>query len=467
MRFHRNVLVYAAAAAVLGAPQLAAADDVQVQLEQMQQRMNQLEDRLQATTDQLQATEKKAADQQAFIERSGLKDDGTAGSSKISAFLDSLTIGGWVSSSYWYNFNSPSSGNLKNANTGAGSSPFNPDANSFSFDQLWFELERPISPENRAGFRADIAFGKIASIINQVNAGNTCPSGGSENPTRNNCRNDTAVYINQAYAQYLIPWGDVTLKGGKFGTLIGAEVAQAPYNWQMSRGIIYNLFQPIDHVGVIASKTYDNGIDWALGYVNGFGFGTNDPDNNESKSVLGRLGLTGDIGSIAMAILWGPESAGNDHTYRSTFDFLGKLKPWEGTEFWANFDYGLVNGGSVNGASPSAWGIAVAGRQAITDRLGLSLRSEYAQDNDGFFCSQTGFFCSTSTNVPSANVFSLTGTLDYALTQQLTVKTEVRWDKVFDHNDFGGTGSYITNNGSGSFGRSDQILGGVEMTYKF
>src|SRR5271157_4918581 len=172
MHWHRKLLTVAALGA-LGVPQLAAADDVQNQLTQMQQRMNQLEDRLQATTDQLQATEKKSEEQQQIIDRAGLKDTKT-GTSKIASFLDTLTIGGWASASYWYNANNPASGNLKNANTGGGSNPLNPDANSFNFEQLWFELERPISPEARAGFRADIAFGQIASILNQVNAGTTC-----------------------------------------------------------------------------------------------------------------------------------------------------------------------------------------------------------------------------------------------------------------------------------------------------
>ena len=172
MRWHRRLLALAAVGA-LGAPQVAAADDVQNQLQQMQQQLNKLEDRLQATTDQLQATEKKSEEQQELINKAGLTDN-KAGSSKIAAFLDTLTIGGWASASYWYNANNPASGNLKNANTGGGSNPFNPDANSFNFEQLWFELERPITPDARAGFRADIAFGQIASILNQFNSGTTC-----------------------------------------------------------------------------------------------------------------------------------------------------------------------------------------------------------------------------------------------------------------------------------------------------
>jgi hypothetical protein len=530
MRWHRKLLTLAALGA-LSAPQLSAADDVQVQdqLQQMQQRMNQLEDRLQATTDQLQATEKKSEEQQQTIDRAGLTN--AKGSSKIAAFLDTLTIGGWASASYWYNANNPASGNLKNANTGGGSNPLNPDANSFNFEQLWFELERPISPEARAGFRADIAFGQIASILNQVNAGTTCAptattvagttlsghqvvavTSPSQNPARNTCNQSTSVYIDQAYVQYLIPWGDITFKAGQFGTLIGYEVPQAPYNWQLSRGLLFSLFQPINHVGVLLSKTYDNGIDWGIGGVNGFGGpiglnSQNSPDNNESKSILAHVGLTGDIGGISIQALWGPESTGNDHQTRTTIDFIAHMKPFDwGPEVALNADYAILNGnlpGTANnlpagfnltgqrpGAqySPDAWGASLYARQAITDKLGVSVRGEYVQDHNSFFCVQTGFFCTVvpvtgggfaqvSGAAPlgfpndNAKVYEFTGTIDYSITQQLITKVELRWDALSSINGVSNHGSfpvgYINNQPNGLFNYNHQLVAGAEILYKF
>jgi Putative beta-barrel porin-2, OmpL-like. bbp2 len=542
MRWHRKLLTLAALGA-LSAPQVAAADDVQNQLTQMQQRMNQLEDKLQATTDQLQATEKKSEQQQQVIDKAGLNTK--TGSSKIAAFLDTLTIGGWASASYWYNANNPASGNLKNANTGGGSNPLNPDANSFSFEQLWFELERPISPEARAGFRADIAFGQVASILNQINAGTNCTtaangsvtaptliqtaagaapttpnlirgavvatSASAQNTARNTCNQSSSVYIDQAYVQYLIPWGDITFKAGQFGTLIGYEVPQAPYNWQLSRGLLFSLFQPINHVGILLSKTYDNGIDWGIGGVNGFGGpiglnSQNSPDNNESKSILAHVGLTGDIGGVSVQALWGPEANGNDHQTRTTFDFIAHIKPWDwGPEVALNADYAILNGnlpGSstavINGVpvtmrpgaqySPDAWGAALYARQAITDKLGISVRGEYVQDHNSFFCIQTGFFC---TVVPTtaggfvqvspafpggfpndnAKIYEFTGTVDYALTQQLITKLEVRWDALSNINGVSTHGSfpvgYINNQSNGLFNFNHQLVAGAEILYKF
>jgi len=540
MHWHRKLLTLAALGA-LGVPQLAAADDVQNQLTQMQQRMNQLEDKLQATTDQLQATEKKSEEQQQVIDRAGLKDTKT-GSSKIASFLDTLTIGGWLSTSYWYNANAPASGNLKNANTGGGSNPTNPDANSFNFEQLWFELERPISPDARAGFRADIAFGQIASILNQINAGTNCSntatgsvtaptliqtapgaaprtpnvlngmivasSASAQNTARNTCNTSSSVYIDQAYVQYLIPWGDITFKAGQFGTLIGYEVPQAPYNWQVSRGLLFSLFQPINHVGLLLSKTYDNGIDWGIGGVNGFGGpiglngGQNSPDNNESKSILAHVGLTGDIGGVSIQALWGPEATGNDHQTRTTIDFIAHMKPWDwGPEVALNADYAILNGNlpsTINGVptgfrpgaqySPDAWGAALYARQAITDKLGVSVRGEYIQDHNSFFCVQTGFFCTVvpipggtfaqvSPGAPlgfpndNAKVYEFTGTIDYSITQQLITKLELRYDALSNIDGVSTHGSfpvgYINNESNGLFNFNHQLVAGAEILYKF
>jgi hypothetical protein len=430
---------------------------------------------------------------------------------------------------------------LKNANTGGGSNPFNPDANSFNFEQLWFELERPITPDARAGFRADIAFGQIASILNQFNSGTTCATSSTtavtaptlvqtapgaapttpnlhngaivlaaasaQNPSRNTCTSNTSVYLDQGYVQYLVPWGDITLKAGLFATLLGYEVPQAAYNWQLSRSLLFSLFQPINHVGVLLSKTYDNGIDWAIGGVNGFGGpinlnSQNSPDNNESKSILLHVGLTGDIGGISVQGLWGPESNGNDHQTRTTIDFIAHAKPWDkGPEVALNADYAILNGnlpGTINGVptgqrpggaqSPDAWGAALYARQAITDKLGFSVRGEYVEDHYSFFCVQTGFFC-TAVAVPGgtfaqispaaplgfpndrAKIYEFTGTIDYSITQQLITKVELRYDALSNIDGVSTHGSfpvgYINNQSNGLFNYNHQLVAGAEILYKF
>ena len=242
-------------------PVASSADDVQEQLSQMQDRMTQLEDRLQATTDQLDDANGRVERQQELIDRSGLAEL-RPGASGLASFLDTLEIGGWVAGSYFYNFNEPNGEALRGANAGATgfAYPFHPDANSFTVDQLWFELERPVDESNRAGFRADILFGKTANVLG-------ASPGASTDDGFNLDETDLAVY--QAYVQYLAPIGEgVTFKFGQFGTLIGTEVAPTIYNWNITRSNVYNLLEPITQVGIVANMPFAEKFDVSLGVVN-------------------------------------------------------------------------------------------------------------------------------------------------------------------------------------------------------
>ena len=83
---------------------VAAVDDVEARLEGMQERMSQLESRLEATEDELVRARHQLGEQRSVIEKAVQ----TGPNSGAIAFLESLEIGGWVSASYWYNFNDPS-----------------------------------------------------------------------------------------------------------------------------------------------------------------------------------------------------------------------------------------------------------------------------------------------------------------------------------------------------------------------
>ena len=298
----RCTAAFAALAISAFVPSLAGANDAQVQdqLQQMQQRMQQMEDKLQATNDQLDSANARVDEQSQLIEQSGLAE--TRGSTNgLPGILGELTIGGWVAASYFYNINDPNDADddalhrvhrrlgrqrgshlrntpgLEGTNQGINGRfyPFHPDHNSFALDQVWFEIERPVSEEHRGGFRFDPAYGKTASVINGF--------GGPEQPRRQ--RDDSSIYISQGYVQYLAPVGDgIHFKMGKFDTLLGVEVAQTVYNWNITRGSVYNLLEPIDHIGILASYAFgDSGFDIALGGVNGFM--PDDPDRNDDEVV--------------------------------------------------------------------------------------------------------------------------------------------------------------------------------------
>ena len=61
--------------------------------------------------------------------------------------------------------------------------------------------------------------------------------------------------------------GGVTLKAGKFATLLGYEVIESPSNLNVSRGYLFTLAIPLTHTGGLASYTFTDGFNMTAGVV--------------------------------------------------------------------------------------------------------------------------------------------------------------------------------------------------------
>jgi len=443
-------------------PSLAMAEDVQNQLRQMQDRLQQMEDRLQATNDQLDVANQRVEEQSNLIEGAGLA-DGRGASSGLGCLVCDWRIGGWVAGSYNYNLHDPQdapNGGLGGTNLGVGFyDPLHPDHNSFALDQVWFEIEKEIAEENRAGFRADFVYGKTAKWLNGGGAW-----GGLVNNTGLN--DDSALYIHQAYVQYAPPIGPegTVIKFGKFATLIGAEVPGTVYNYNITRGQVWNLLEPVDHIGILMGGPIgESGFDWALGGVNGFR--QDDPDRNDRKSVTGYLGWSSDQFSVGVNGLWGGETTGFDRDEAGLVNLLAKWTPSDRFGMYLNGDFGWMDEPQGTNLDPYAWGVSLAGRFGITERTGIALRGEFVRDEDGFvlYSGKFGGLQGASSVDDLDQLWSVTGTLDHLLTDQLMIRGEARWDRA-DIDDGPSDVFYKDNNGLDS---SDQITLFFEVVYNF
>lgn len=474
--------------AMLGlAPSFAMAGEVEVQLQQMQQRLQQMEDKLQATNDQLGAANQRVDEQSELIEGAGLTDTRGA-SSGLGCLVCDWTIGGWVAASYNYNLNDPQDGWVPNpdynsnlpdgpdnrpyidglggTNLGSGLfyDPLHPDHNTFSLDQVWFEIEKEVSEESRAGFRTDFVYGKTAKYLN---------GGGPFNASIND---DTALYVYQAYVQYAPPIGPegTVMKAGKFRTLIGAEVPGTIYNYNITRGQVRTLLEPIDHIGVMAGGPIgDSGFSWGLGGVNGFL--QDSPDINDGKSITWYLGWGNDQFSVGTNGIWGPETSGFDGDEAGLVNLLAKWTPSDRFGMYVNGNFAWMDDPHGTDLDPYAWGVSLAGRYGITERTGFALRGDFVKDSDGFvlFSGRSGglqYFSGKPAELN--NVWSITGTLDHLLTDQLMVRAEARYDKVdLDDADnevfLQNTKKFGPNGGDQLFQESDQITLFFEVVYNF
>lgn len=411
------------AAGMLALPAVSLADEVQEQLKQMQERMGQLEDRLQATTDQLDATQQRAKEQQQVIEAAGLAQDGSQ--SGIAAFLESLEIGGHVSTSYMHNFNRPghsASGSGTRLFGANGLRAFDQDANGFALDQLKFQLERPVSADQRAGFRTDIYYGRTARILNSLTDSN-----GNDTALSDRLIGDGAeTHLSQAYVQYLIPNVDIKFQMGLMQTFIGAEVIDSPANFNISRSLLFWNAIPTEHLGAMVSKKYESGIDWMVGLVNGWD-PSNGPDVNDSKSMIGRIGYGQDMWNLGVNGIYGYEQPGDESDQRGLLDVVLNLKPCDDFAMYFNADFGWEQFDKVSDTADTFWyGFAAAGRYALTERLGIGGRAEWLKDIE------SAFFNPVGGNVAgqASEAWELTATLDYAFTQSLIGRLEGRADWV-------------------------------------
>ena len=454
-----DALLALATAAML--PGVALAED-----ETLRQEMNEMRNMILQLQDTVKAQSSEIEQQRTVIDRAGIEDVRLGDSSSgISSFFEKLEMAGWVSVSYFHNLNDLDTRDLVGGNSGNGCCvPFKPDDNNFAFDQLWFEIGKPATVEDRAGFFAEIAFGRTAALLPGGNG-----SGGVGVDIGGN-----SLYLNSAYVEYLADFGghDVNFKMGKFGTLIGAEVAQAPYNWNITRSNVYNLLQPIDHVGVLASADLGGGFDLSVGVINDFVFATPQPSSTDGVGFIGKLGYTAESWSASFAALHANDTAFDDQPTTTILDLVVSWDITDRLAFLMNADL-LLRDDDAFRNDPNAWGISLASRYAWTERLGTALRYDFV-DDDG-----RAFGCSNPAAQPASEIetecqiHTVTLTTDFALTEALTIKGEVRYDvsdihdnsdDVFFDND---TGRRRAAGGAAATRGDDQVLVGVEAIYAF
>jgi hypothetical protein len=523
----KRLTLWTAAFALVLSPMAAMADeDVDSKMRAMEARMSDLENKLDSAADNLEAANVRLEAQQEVLDT--VEVDASSG---LSSFLDTIEIGGWVAGSYMYAFGDTPDGRFQPGYLGGDSFganpaspagligarnpwayPYHPDANTFSLDQFWMEIERAVSEENRAGFRADLVYGKAGGILS-----------GNANDFQSGSSNDFNLY--QAYVQYLAPLGNgIHFKAGKFQTLIGAEVVPTAYNYNITRGNVFNLLQPINHTGILAG--YDFGpVEVQFGAANET-YSNTDTDANKNKALMGSIGGSGEVFGWQLAGIYGdaqsssittagcataaaaglpapgcnrPVTAGDKEWVG---DLLLSFSPLERFEMYVNATYRHTENGripaglsgnsvfgqtSVDIDSTNGWGLATAGRFAVTERLGFAMRAEYVSisnflpnnlTNPAFVPNAAVLLNGNNAFISDARdlaIWGLTGTVDYALAENLTVKVETRYDNVNQGTNQSSRNVLNPNSGSDIFlsgsnnqeRENDQWSTGVEVIYAF
>jgi hypothetical protein len=207
-------------------------------------------------------------------------------------------------------------------------------------------------------------------------------------------RNTAKYDLQEAFLMVRVPIGSgLTLKGGKFVTLMGYEYIESPNNLNFSRGYLFEFSIPLTHTGGLMSYTFNEQLTVTAGVVLGW---DNSRDNNDGLSFTGQF-LTTPIKDLTATFNWivGPEQTDNVSNQRVVLDFLTTYTGIKNATLGLNVDYGfekdeafLASLGSRQDNDARWWGVAGYAAYDFTEWFRMAFRQEFFQDQNG---ARTGF----------------------------------------------------------------------------
>lgn len=363
----------------------------------------------------------------------------TGSVSEGSSVLNGIEVHGFIDTQFNQNFRHVNTVDSTTA-TNAGR-VFDNKANTFAVNAAEVNFEKAATEPGTAGFRMDVVFGEDANVVN----------GSTSDAT-------SKVDLQQAYIEYIAPLNffegnsilpsSVNIKAGRFVTLAGLEVIEAPDNWNISRSMMFGFGIPFTHTGVRTNfGLFNDFFDVYLGLNNGWDVAI---DNNGFKTLESAVGYTlFDKINFFHTLYWGAEVAGATgskrwlNTNTATIDVTDKLSIM-----------GEINTADQHNVQDAAsalpqtdgknwYGFAGYAKYQFTPKFALATRSEMFVDTNAF----------RGVGTTSDRTFGQTFTAEYKLTDQLISRGELRFDKSDD--------DFIYSNGS----RTSQTTIGAQMIY--
>jgi hypothetical protein len=289
----------------------------------------------------------------------------------------------------------------------------------FTFNMAEFSVKKDPSERYPFGFGLVLAAGRDAQKDHSLGV---FRDEDDQFPFRN-----TALFdLQEAYVSVKLPLGSgLTIKAGKWVSLLGYEVIESPNNLNFSRGSLFNLAGPFTHTGGVATYAPTDWLTLQAGIATG---SDTTEDNNDRPTVGGGFLLTPikDL-SITLGTLVGPEQTDNNHNQRWILDMVAvytglprTMLALEVTGGHEKHEASLVALDTRRDTDASWWGWGIWAAYDWTDRIRTALRQEYFKDADG---ARTGFGSKLS-------LWSTTLTLQYKIWRGLVGRLEYRHDQA-------------------------------------
>src|SRR5581483_11006263 len=285
--------------------------------------------------------------------------------------------------------------------------------NSPSIDLAQIGVSRPSEGWFIPGFGLKLDFGKVARRIKSDWDGDGMLDRGDVFETNN--FDVEEVYLGWAVPDDSPALGGLQLKGGKFVTLLGAEVIEPWANYNYSRSLLFSLAIPFTHTGVLATYPLTDKLSVSGGAVRGWDKVDN---NNRGWSGIGNVSFA-PLDSLALAAngIWGPEQTGTTDPKRGIMDLVATWKPTSAFTIVLNYDWAEEEDAAPGGDIARWQGFAAVFNYAFTDRASAAFRGEWFEDHGG---TRTG---------TRQTLWETTVTGKYQLTQHLYSRLEYRHDE--------------------------------------
>jgi len=242
-------------------------------------------------------------------------------------------------------------------------------------------------------------------------------------------RNTPNFDLQEAYASYKIPIGEgLTLKAGKWVTLIGYEVIESPNNLNFSRSYMFAFGIPLTHVGALLSYPVTSWFTITAGTVVGWDVAR---DNNSTMSYTGQFAFT-PVKDLSFNFNWitGAEQAHTNSNPRTLLDYVLTYTGIKNLTLALNVDYGwetdeayLKASGTRGDIDASWWGWAAYAAYDWTEAFRTALRVEYMKDAQGVRTQ-------LSPAGKKLDLWEVTATAQYKIWKGLVGRVEYRHDSA-------------------------------------
>jgi hypothetical protein len=364
---------------------------------------------------------------EAMAVKEGLKP--SANPPKFIKSLSDMTISGFVTASYFYDTSTP-------ADRKSNGYLWNTSENSFSINKVKLTVAgRPIERDKwDATYRASMIWGEDAAVVN---------TGGEVQGLED---------VREAYVELNVPIGTgLDIKAGQLISLLNYESGDGgAVNANFSQGYQWFYTGNGPSAGVQAAYAFNDMVDVKFRVQNGIYAGA--IDNNSGKAYMAAIGVK------PMKDLWlsfvgfqSHESVGFSVSGASLLGGYQMGKLGLGTEI----DYFIFD------PSPAAdahfWSVGAWLTYDFTPKVGLAVRGEYLNDEDGFGVKGIALGGRPGSAILSGDsdgdLASLAVTLNWKPVPNVKVQPEIRYDHTSYKNGFDGV--------------QDRFLIGAGISYLF